>query len=211
MVQGIQPEFGPGKTGQCAEGTLRNTLHVHSPSVGTGTDRGILPGQGRPYQPPLMSVGLDWPEQIDLAKLGALLSSGDAELWSIGRSLDGQFHGQDFYSGLYLSLTTNPGVFALMPMGEDAPFQSPGYGVFTADLSSGAILNDRFPERAMVFGNGQAYSELLELLDQWDALGHPTVHQLKIDALAEAPESIPMGSWAIPKQSSYTWVLSWDI
>ena len=48
-----------------------------------------------------------------------------------------------------------------MPMGEGGPFQSPAYGVFTAGLSSAAILNDRFPEQAMVFGNGQAHLELL--------------------------------------------------
>ena len=172
---------------------------------------GYFPVQGYPGQPPLMSIGLDWPEQIDLSRMGALLASGVPELQGIGRSLDGQFYWQNFYSGLYLSLTTHPGVFALMPMGEDAPFQSLGYGVFTADLSSAAILNDRFPEQAMVFGSGQAYPELLKLLDQWDALGHPTVHQLKIDALSESPESIPEGSWVIPKQSRYTWMLSWDV
>ena len=172
---------------------------------------GYFPVQGRPDQPPLMSIGLDWPDQINLSRLGALLGSGGAEFRSIERSLDGHFYWQNFYSGLYLSLTTHSGVFALMPMGEDAPFQSPGYGVFTADLSSAAILNDRFPEQAMVFGNSQAYSELLDLLDQWDALGHPTVHRLRVDALSKAPESIPGGSWEIPKQSGYTWVLSWDI
>jgi protein-L-isoaspartate(D-aspartate) O-methyltransferase len=173
---------------------------------------GYFPVQGHPDQPLLMSVGLDGPDQIDLAKLGALLRSGDKEFRSIGRSLDGQFfYWQNLYSGLYLSLTTHPGVFALMPMGEDALFQSPAYGVFTADLSSAAILNDRFPEQAMVFGNGQAHSELMELLDQWDALGHPNLHRLKIHALSELPESIPEGSWVIPKHSDYTWVLSWGV
>ena len=171
---------------------------------------GYLPVQGHPGRPPLLSIGLDWPEQIDLAKLGALLGSGKVEFRDIGRSLDGQFYWQNSHSGLYLSLTTHPGVFMLMPMGENAPFRSPGYGVFAADLSSAAVLNDRFPEQAMVFGNGQAYAELLELLDQWDALGHPTVHRLKTHLLSETPESIPEGSWVIPKQSDYTWVLSWN-
>ena len=172
---------------------------------------GYFPVQGHPDQPPLISVGLDWPDQIDLAKVGALLRSGGAEFRSIERSLDGQFYWQNLYSGLYLSLTTHPGVFALMPMGVGAPFQSPAYGVFTADLSSAAILNDRFPEQAMVLGNGRAHSELLELLDQWDALRHPTLHRLKIHAISELPESIYEGSWKIPKLSVYTWVLSWDV
>ena len=95
-------------------------------------------------------------------------------------------------------------------MGEGGPLQSPGYVVLDADLSSAAILNDRFPEQAMVFGNGQAYTELLELLYQWDVLGHPAVHQLKIDAMSEPPESILEGSWVILKKSDYTWILSWD-
>ena len=172
---------------------------------------GYYPVQGHPDQPPLMSIGLDWPDQIDLAKLAALLVSEKAENRDIGRSLDGQFYWQNFYSGLYLSLTTHPGVFTLMPLTEPAPFQSPGYGVFNADLGSAAILNDSFPEQAMVFGNDQAYLELLELLDRWDALGHPNVHRLKIHARSEAPESLPEGSWAISKQSDYTWVLSWDV
>lgn len=157
-----------------------------------------------------MSIGLDWPDQIDLAKLGALLGSDNAGFRDIGRSLDGQFYCQDFHSGLYLSLTTHPGAFTLMPMDESAPFQSPGYVVFDADLSSAAVLNDKFPEQALVFGNDRAYLELLELLQQWDALGHPTVHRLKIDALPEFPESIPEGSWVIPKSFGYTWILSWD-
>ena len=172
---------------------------------------GYFPAQGHPDQPPLISVGLDWPDQIDLARLGALLSSGEAEFRSIERSLDGQFYWQNLYSGLYLSLTTHTGVFALMPLGGGAPFQSPAYGVLTADLSSAAILNARFPEQAMVFGNGQAHSELLGLLDQWDALRHPTLHRLKIHAISEPPESISEGSWRIPKRSDYTWILSWDV
>ena len=142
--------------------------------------------------------------------MGALLRSGGAEFRSIERSLEGQFYWQNLYSGLYLLLTTHPRVFALMPTGEGAPFQSPVYGVLTADLSSAAILNDRFPEQAMVLGNDRAHSELLELLDQWDALRHPTLHRLKIHAISELPESISEGSWKIPKHSDYSWILSWD-
>ena len=172
---------------------------------------GYFPLVAQPDRTLLMSIGLDWPDQIDLTKLGALLGSGRWEFRDVKRSLEGQFYWQSYNSGLYMSLTTHPGVFPLMPMGEGGPLQSPGYGVLDADLSSAAILNDRFPDQAMVFGNGQAYMELLELLDHWDVLGHPTVHQLKIDALSEPPDSILEGSWVIPKQSDYTWILSWDI
>ena len=172
---------------------------------------GYYPVQGHSDQPPFISVGLDWPDQIDLAQLGELLGSRRSEFKDIGRSLDGQFYCQNFNSGLYLSLTTHPGAFALMPTGEDGPFQSPGYGVFSADLGSAAILNDHFPEQALVFGDNQAYPELLELLDQWDALGHPTVNRLKIRAISERPGSISEGSWSISKRSDYTWILSWDV
>ena len=172
---------------------------------------GYFPVQRHPDQAPLISVGLDWPDQIDLAKLGELLGSGRSQFKDIGRSLDGQFYCQNFNSGLYLSLTTHPGAFALMPTGEDGPFQSPGYGVFSADLGSAAILNDDFPEQALVFGDDQAYPELLELLDQWDALGHATVDRLNIRAISERPEAIPEGDWTIPKRSDYTWILSWDV
>jgi len=172
---------------------------------------GYFPVQGHPGQPPLISVGLDWPDQIDLAQLGELLGSRRSEFKDIGRSLDGQFYCQNFNSGLYLSLTTHPGAFALMPTGEDGPFQSPGYGVFSADLGSAAILNDHFPEQALVFGDNQAYPELLDLLDQWDELGHPTVNRLKIRAISERPEAISEGNWTIPKRSDYTWILSWDV
>lgn len=171
---------------------------------------GFFPVMGHQGKAPSVSIGLDWPDQIDLAKLGALLGPDKAEFRDIGRSLDGQFYWQDFHSGLYLSLTTHSGAFTLIPLDESAPFQSTGYVVFDADMSSAAVINDRFPEQALVFGDDRAYLELLELLHQWDSLGHPTVHRLKIDALSEFPESIPEGSWVIPKQSGYTWILSWD-
>ena len=171
---------------------------------------GFYPVPGQAGQGPSISVGLDWPDQVDRAKLGVLLGSGKPERRDIGRSLDGQFYRQDFNSGLYLSLTTHPRAFTLIPVGEGGPLQSPGYGVFDADLGSAAILNDGFPRQALVFGNYQAYRELMELLDRWDALGHPSVHQLKIHALSQTPEVIPEGRWVIPKESEYTWTLSWD-
>ncbi len=172
---------------------------------------GYYPIQGRSDQPPSMLIGLDWPEQLDLAKLHDLLASEEAELRDIGRSLEGQFISQNLLSGLFLSLTTHHGVFALMPTGQDAPFHTPGYGLIAADLNSAAILNDRFPNQALVYGNSAAYSELLELLNLWDGLSHPSVHDLKVRALYGSPMSIPDRSWVIPKQSNYTWLLSWDV
>ena len=52
---------------------------------------GYFPVQEHPGQAPLLSIGLDWPDQIDLCKLGALLESGKSEFRDIRRSLDGQF------------------------------------------------------------------------------------------------------------------------
>lgn len=172
---------------------------------------GYYPIRGRSDQLPTMSIGLDWPEQIDLDKLYNLLASDEVELRDIGRSLEGQFFSQNLLSGLFLSLTTHPGIFALMPTGQNPPFHTPGYGLIANDLNSAAILNDRFPNQTLVYGNSSAYSELLELLNLWDGLGHPSINDLKIRALYESPMSIPDGSWVIPKQSSYTWLLSWEI
>ena len=172
---------------------------------------GYYPIQGRSDQPSSMSIGLDSPGQIDLVTLHNLLSSNEGELRDIGRSLEGHFYPQNLLSGLFLSLTTHPGAFALIPTGQGAPIHTLGYALIAPDLSSAAILNDRFPEQAMLFGDGQAYSELLDLLDHWDTLGHPSIHKLKIHALSESPQPIPEGSWIIPKESDYAWLLSWDI
>ena len=171
---------------------------------------GYHPIQGRSSQPPSMSIGLDWPEQVDLAKLHELLSPDKRELRDLGRSLEGQFFSQNLFSGLFMSLTSHLGVFAFIPTDQDAPFDTLGYGLVAPDLSSAAILNDRFPDQALVYGNCSAHWELLELLDQWDGLGHPSIHALKVRALYECPKSIPGRSWIIPKHSEYTWLLTWD-
>ena len=167
--------------------------------------------QGPSGQNASMSIGLDWPEQIDVAKLHNLLASDEGELRDIGRSLEGQFFSQNLLSGLFLSLTTHPGAFALIPTGQDAPFHSLGYGLISTDLSSAAILNDRFPNQALVYGNSSSHSDLVDLLDLWDGLGRPSIHNLQVRALCQSPKSIPDRSWIIPKQSHYTWLLSWDI
>ena len=171
---------------------------------------GYHPIQGRSSQSSSMSIGLDWPEQMDLLELYELLSPDRAELRDVGRSLEGQFFSQNLFSGLFMSLTAHPGVFAIIPTGQDAPIHTLGYGLVAPDLSSAAILNDKFPNQALVYGNGSAHSELLELLDQWDGLGHPSIHALKVRALYECPKSIPSRSWIMPKHSKYTWLLSWD-
>ena len=74
---------------------------------------------------------------------------------------------------------------------------------------SAAVLTDRYPHQAIVYGNDTAYGEMIELLEPWDDLGHPSINDLQIRALFSRPKSIPEGSWIIPKKSAYTWVLSW--
>ena len=171
---------------------------------------GYCPIEGNSGQVQSMLIGLDWPEQIDLAKVGDLLGSGEGKLRDTGRSLAGQFITQNLLSGLFLSLTTHPGVFTLLPTDGHAPFHTPGYGLFTSDLESAAIINDKFPDQALVYGNGSAHSELLELLDHWDGLGHPSIRDLRVQVLHEKPTAVSDRSWIIPKQSEYTWLLSWD-
>ncbi len=172
---------------------------------------GYYPIQGGSDRTASMSIGLDWPEQIDIAELHNLLASDEGELREIGRSLEGQFFSQNLLSGLFLSLTIHPGAFALISTGQDAPFHNLGYGIISTDLSSAAILNDRFPDQALVYGNSSSHSDLVDLLDLWDGLGRPSIRNLQVRALYQSPKSIPDRSWIIPKQSNYTWLLSWDI
>ena len=172
---------------------------------------GYYPIQGPSEQPLPMSIGLDWREQVDLAKLYNILASDKVELIDIGRSLEGHFISQNLLSGLFLFLTIHAGIFVFLPTGQDAPFQTPGYGLIDKDLNSAAILNDGFPSQALTYGTNSAHSELLEILNLWDGLGRPTLSDLKVQALLESPMSIPHRSWIIPKKSDYTWLLSWDI
>ena len=90
-----------------------------------------------------------------------------------------------------------------------SPFREFGYGLIDLDSMSAAVVSASIPEHVVVYGNDTAYSQLIDLLDQWDRLGHPPVHDLHVRALFELPESVPEDHWIITKRSAYTWMLSW--
>ena len=155
-----------------------------------------------------MTIGLEWDDQRYRRDLNQLFSQG-VTLRENERSLEGQFHTQNIFSGLYLFLTVNPNVFMLYASSQNSLFRGFGYGLIDLDSMSAAVLSDRYPEQVAVYGNDVAYGQLMRLLDQWDQLGHPSIQEINIRALFSAPKSIPESHWIIAKRSAYTWVLSW--
>ena len=88
-------------------------------------------------------------------------------------------------------------------------FQGFGYALIDLDSMSAAVICDADHEGVVVYGNDTAYRHLIDLLDQWDRLGNPSILDLRVRAFLDAPESIPEDHWIINKRSVYTWVLSW--
>ena len=155
-----------------------------------------------------MAIGLESDDPGYLRQLAQLFAR-DANLRPIGRSLQGQFYSQDIRSGLFMFLTAHPNVYNLYSSSETGLFQGPGYALIDLASMSAAVLSDRYPDQALVYGGDEAYWQLTELLDRWDASGHPTIDDLRIRALSTTPETLPHGSRQVTKQSAYTWVISW--
>ena len=137
------------------------------------------------------------------------LFNQNVSLRGAGRSLEGQFHTRNLVSGLYMFLTVDPSIFNVYSASHGSVFRGFGYGLIDVERMSAAVISDRDPERVVVYGDDAAYSRLIGLLDQWDQLGHPSVHDLHISALFDTPESVPDGHWIIAKRSAYTWTFSW--
>ena len=155
-----------------------------------------------------MTIGLEWDDQTYRRDLNRLFTQ-DVMLRETGRSLEGQFHTQNILSGLYMFLTVDPRIFSVCSSSQSSPFRGFGYGLIDIDSMSAAVLSDGHPERVLVYGNDAAYGQLIELLDQWDQLGHPSIHDLRIRALFSPPTFIREGAWMISKKPAYNWVLSW--
>ena len=155
-----------------------------------------------------MTIGLEWDDQRYRRDIDQLFAQ-DVSLREIGRSLESQFHAQNISSGLYMFLTVNPNVFMLYSSSQNNVFRGSGYGLVDLDSMSAAVLSDRHPEQVVIYGNDVAYGQMMKLMDQWDQLGHPSIHDLQISALLAAPKFVPDGHWIIAKRSAYTWVLSW--
>jgi hypothetical protein len=155
-----------------------------------------------------MAIALDWYDLDRRRDLNRLFAQ-DASLRETGRSLEGQFHTQDIFSGLDMFLTVSPRIFSVYSSSEATLFHGFGYGLIDLDSLSAALISDRSPEQVVVYGNDTAYDQLNELLDQWDQIGHPSILDLHISAFFSHPKFIPEGHWIIAKRSAYTWVLSW--
>ena len=77
---------------------------------------------------------------------------------------------------------------------------APVSGLVDLDSMSAAVLSDSHPEQVVIYGNDVAYSQMIELFDRWDQLGHPSIHDLQISALLGAPKFVPDGHWIIAKR-----------
>ena len=155
-----------------------------------------------------MTIGLDRDDPAFRQDLRHLFSQ-DASLRDAGRSLEGQFHTLDIFSGLVMFLTVDPRVFIVYSASLSSLFREFGYGLIDLGSMSAAVISASDPERVVVYGNDTAYSSLIALLDRWDRLGRPPITDLHVRALFDPPESIPEGHWIVAKRSAYTWVLSW--
>ena len=155
-----------------------------------------------------MTIGLDQDDPAFGQELGRLFSQ-DASLHDAGRSLVSQFHTQDLDSGLVMFLTVDPRVFIVYSHSPDGLFRGFGYALIDLDSMSAAVIYESNPGQVVVYGNGLAYRQLIDLLDRWDRSGRPPIAGLRVRALFDAPETIPEGHWQISKRSAYTWVLSW--
>ena len=152
-----------------------------------------------------VTIGLEWDDPAFRRDLDRLFAQ-DVWLRETGRSLEGQL---DIFSGLYMSLTVDTRTCSLYSSSQDSLFRGFGYGLVDLDSMSAVVLSDAYPEQVVVYGNDAAYDRLIELLDRWDRLGRPSVHDLNVRALFSPPQFIPEGHWTIAKRSAYTWVLSW--
>lgn len=155
-----------------------------------------------------MAIGLDWDDESFRQDLSRLFNQG-ARLHEIGRSLEGQFFGQDIYSGLFMFLTASPDVYNVYSSSDVGPFQGPGYVLIDREGMSAAVLSERFPEQVLVYGNTTAFGKLTELLDRWDRAKHPSIGDLRIRGLFSVPHALAEGEWVVAKQSTYAWVMSW--
>ena len=155
-----------------------------------------------------IAIALDSDDAAYRRQLSQVFSQG-AELREIGRSLEGRFYTQDIYSGLFMFLTAHPNVYNVYSTSEDGLFRGAGFALIDLVSMSAAVLSDRYPHQALVYGTDAAYGELIELLERWDELGNPAIHNLSIRAFYNAPEALSEGEWTVAKRSAYTWVMSW--
>lgn len=169
---------------------------------------GYYPVGDPPDEALQMAIALDSDDAAYRRELVQVFNQS-AELREIGRSLDGQYYTQNIYSGLFMFLTAHPYVYNVYSSSEGGPFQGAGFALIDSGSMSAAVLSDRYPDQALVYGTDVAYGQLIELLERWDELRRPAIHNLSIRALYNAPDVLPEGAWMVAKRSAYTWVMAW--
>jgi len=174
-----------------------------------GRSEGYFPIAGAAHEDPQMHMGMEQDEprrRYDLERLFAQ----EPQIRNLDRSLRGQFHTHDLSSGLYMFLTVDSRINIVHWQTGDGLFQGAGYALVDIGMQSAAVLSDRRTDQVTVYGNDAAYVELIRLLDQWDSQGRLSIHDLRIRAFFNPPQSIPEDNWVVAKRSAYTWVMSWD-
>lgn len=155
-----------------------------------------------------MGITLDRDDRSYRRDLARLFQQ-EVSLRETGHSLDGQFYTQDIFTGLSIFLTKHPDMHHVYSGAQCGLLRGAGYALIDLDGMSAAVLSDRYPDQALVYGSDRALGKLIELLDRWDDLGHPAIHDLRMRALDGPPEQLPPGDWIVTKRSAYTWVMSW--
>ena len=158
---------------------------------------------------PQMYMGMERDDPNHRRLLEGLFAQ-EGQLLDIGRSMEGQFHTHNLSSGLYMFLTADPRINIVHWESGDGLFQGAGYALTDLETMSTAVLSDGHPDQVMVYGDGAACDDLMGLVDRWDKIGRPSIHDLRIRAFPSPPLSVPDGQWVVAKRSPYTWVLSWD-
>ena len=169
---------------------------------------GYYPVGDPPDETLQMAIALDSDDAAYRRELGRVFNQS-AELREIGRSLEGRFYTQDIYSGLFMFLTAHPNVYNVYSSSESGLLQGAGLALIDPGSMSAAVLSDKYPDQALVYGTSAAYGQLVEMLERWHELGHPAIHNLSIRALYDAPGALSEGEWTVAKRSAYTWVMSW--
>ena len=169
---------------------------------------GYYPVGDPPDETLQMAIALDSDDVEYRRELGRVFNQS-AELREIGRSLEGRFYNQDIYSGLFMFLTAHPNVYNVYSSSESGLLQGAGLALIDPGSMSAAVLSDKYPDQALVYGTSAAYGQLVEMLERWHELGHPAIHNLSIRALYDAPGALSEGEWTVAKRSAYSWVMSW--
>ena len=165
---------------------------------------GFFPVTDGPDNPPLMSIAMAWEDQIDLARLHRLLTSGEAVLRDIGGPLP---QIEDIRSGLFMFLTMHAGAFWVFPTGrEDSLIPGIAYALIDLEDGSATIVGGRNRREVLVYGGDSTFAQFVGLLDQWERTGPYSINDLNVRVFTG---SAPDGSWVVPKRSPYTWVMAW--